>query len=543
MYAAIDVQTRPAAPRSIESRPLVRIALLLAYVALILLLQVGQGAYRGEFDNDDASHLVSSLLLHDWILSGKLRGALDYALAYHAHYPLVGIGHWGPAWYVVEAGWMLLAGTGKQSVLLSCALTTAALSTLLALAVARRINLAIGLIAGALFAAAGSVAISSSSLMLDVPIALACFAASLCFAAYLKRHALRWILLFACFAAFALLIKGNAAALVLFVGFTVLAARRIDLLLRPSFWSPVVVIGILAGPWYYKSYGLVAAGFRHEAGFAYVRQAVPANLAALLLDLGPIVLALALVGAWRALRNPDDRVGVSAVALAASILVFQCLMPAALQPRYMIPALPPLLLLAADGAVALFDRLRRGRVAGAAVAFLLVCCWAAGGYLLSPKRPHWNMQEASERAASLLTESNPVALVVGDNDEESAGITELAWRDPKRPSWFAVRGSRLLGGGGYNRGDYQPRFATLDEVRTALDEYRVPVIILSASLQRQEWAHVTQVSEIVHADEQWQRVWQAPADGRRDTSVWVRRDVQPAEIARLLALSAPRLGN
>ncbi len=140
-----------------------RVATLLLFTALVVLLQIGQRAYYGEFDNDDASHLVSSMLLHDWILSGQLRAPLDYALAYHAHYPLVGIGHWAPAWYGIEALWMLLAGTTKPSVLLFCALTTAGLSSLLAFAVARRVNFATGLAAGALFAAAGSVAISSSS--------------------------------------------------------------------------------------------------------------------------------------------------------------------------------------------------------------------------------------------------------------------------------------------------------------------------------------------------------------------------------------------
>ncbi len=186
------------------------------------------------------------------------------------------------------------------------------------------------------------------------------------------------------------------------------------------------VIGLLAGPWYYKTYGLIAPGFRYGIGVTYTSEAVPENLLWLLLDLGPIVLALALVGARRAWRRYDDRVGVCCVALVIGVLLFQCLIPAALQPRYMIPALPPLLLLAADGMVEVAALIRRARRAVFAATGALVVLFAGFSYALATKRPQWDMAEASTQAAAALTTANPVVLIAGDNDEESAGITELA---------------------------------------------------------------------------------------------------------------------
>lgn len=45
--------------------------------------------------------------------------------------------------------------------------------------------------------------------------------------------------------------------------------------------------------------------------------------------------------------------------------------------------------------------------------------------------------------------------------------------DRSGPSLFAVRGSRLLGGGGYNNRDYLPRFATPAEVALEIDRYAI----------------------------------------------------------------------
>ena len=63
---------------------------------------------------------------------------------------------------------------------------------------------------------------------------------------------------------------------------------------------------------------------------------------------------------------------------------------------------------------------------------------------------------------------NPVALVVAGQIGEESAVAELAMHDPHCPSLFAIRGSRLLGGGGYNNSDYQPRFDTVAEVMAAI---------------------------------------------------------------------------
>ena len=66
---------------------------------LTVNLQFRLGAYDAEFDDDEASHYVSGLLIRDY-LAGWLPGSpLGFVRRFHSFYPLVGIGHWGPAYY------------------------------------------------------------------------------------------------------------------------------------------------------------------------------------------------------------------------------------------------------------------------------------------------------------------------------------------------------------------------------------------------------------------------------------------------------------
>ncbi len=82
-------------------------------LAANIAVQIGLGAYHLEFSSDDASHYVTGLMIRDWLASGAYRDPMGYAVAYHAHYPVLGLGLWGPAFYGVEALWSLLFGASR----------------------------------------------------------------------------------------------------------------------------------------------------------------------------------------------------------------------------------------------------------------------------------------------------------------------------------------------------------------------------------------------------------------------------------------------
>lgn len=69
--------------------------------------------------------------------------------------------------------------------------------------------------------------------------------------------------------------------------------------------------------------------------------------------------------------------------------------------------------------------------------------------------------------------------------------------DPHPPSLFAMRGSRIFGGGGYNRQDYLPRFEHADELMREIDEYAIPLMIFQPDPTGKDWAHIHQVEDLM----------------------------------------------
>jgi len=510
-----------------------------ALASIVIFFQIRSNCFRTEFGDDASSHYISGLMIHDYIRSGFQLGPVTYLKWFHSHYPLVGIGHWGPMFYGVEALWMFLFSPSRISVLLLSAFMTALTAAAVYHYGVARLNL--GRIAA--FFAAGAFVISpitqegSSAVMLDIPITLAVFLALIAYVRYIETE--RWVfsLLFGVIAAAAMLIKGNGALLALVPPFAVAFNRKWSLIARPGFWLPVLIVGLTVGPWYAFTYGQVAAGFRYHWGLDYTSVALAENSKILLASVGAAALIVAIVGVFGA------SAGLKGVlALLAAVWVFQCTAPAAIQDRYLAPLLPPLLLIVAVGGSALAARLRRwmpGRAAEALVFGALVLT-------MGPAALHTGvMKELGFRDLAPVVwahraEANPVVLVAAKESSEAAAIAELAMIDPARPSLFAVRGSRLLGGGGYNRADYLPKFAEIEQAAAEIDAYHVPLVLYQADPGG--WTHVVQVDTIrQQSSPPWQLLGTA---GREEAPVSLyarpRAEGEVADIGRWTELTGPK---
>ena len=99
-------------------------------LAAVLLLQVIGGAYSAALSGteDEAAHYVTGLLFRDYVASGLRTTPIEYAEDYYLHYPKVGIGHWPPVFYALQAVWTLPFGASRTSVLLLMAVIAAALA-------------------------------------------------------------------------------------------------------------------------------------------------------------------------------------------------------------------------------------------------------------------------------------------------------------------------------------------------------------------------------------------------------------------------------
>lgn len=522
------------------------VVVLALLTALTLYLQVRNNAFGAELPDDEASHYISGLLIRDYLLSGFQQSPIAYLTNYHAHYPLVGIGHWGPGYYLAEAAWMLVfPPTIQSAILLSTVFTVAAAGVIYLFAV-RKLQLSpiLAACAAALFVVTPLIQSGSSTIMLDVPVAFMTICAAYAYTAYLESESPWASAAFGLFAAAAILTKGNGALLALTPPLAVLATGRWELLRRWSFWLPAVIVLVLAGPWTLFTYGQVAAGFRYAWGAAYSRVATIENTNILLRDVAAPVLILAVLGVVAAVRDRGSPRRVAArmlIVMLASVWIFQTLVPAAIQDRYLAPLIPPVVLLAALGADLLTSRWSgRARAGANAVAAAVLLIAALPLALSMTPRPSLGIRELAALVWAEKPPTNPVVLISAKSSAEAATIAELAAADPHRPSLFAVRGSRLLGGGGYNRTDYVPKFASAGEVAGQIERMRVPLVLYQDDPGG--WRHVAQVEQVREAAHPgWRLLGRAGAHASAISlyALPTAADV-PADVAAWVAVTGPK---
>jgi hypothetical protein len=523
---------------------------------VVVGLQHLAGAYDAEFAGDEASHYISGLLVYNFLQAGRLQSPVEYLQYFHSHYPFVGIGLWPPLYYFVEGVWMLVLSSSRTSVRLLSAVVTGATALSCYGFVAPRLGRPAAVFVALALILSPIVQESSSELMLDMPVTFLCLLSMFSYVRYLDTGYARHAAMFGLLAAAAIMVKGNAVCLAFLPLFAILIGRRFDLLRRPSFWSPALIVAIITGPWYLLTYGLVSQGFRFSWGMSYVLTASASNTQILLTAVGPVVLIFAVIGFFAVVAAPGDRKSadnwlVCTAALLAAIWTFQSVVPAAIQDRYLAPALPPLLILAVWGwrcaSIWIIERVpawhslfRRGQSVGLAGVLVLATSFLPHALEIE-KRPRRGLIEAASVIWANFHGKNPSVLIATDATGEGASIVELAMTDQNLPSLFAIRGSRLLGGGGYNNQDYLPRFETPVEVMGAIDEFAIPLVLVSARNDVKQWAHLRQIAQAQRLyPDRWELIYR---DAHASPEVLLFRirgnDNKNADLAKLTALSAP----
>lgn len=429
----------------------------LIYLPVVLLLQSLTGVYRSELSHqpDESAHVVTSLMIHDYLTTGLGTSPLRYAKNYYVQYPKVAIGIWPPLFHSTAALWMLLFTRTSVALLVFVAFQCTACAATLAV-FGRRLfppwaAFALGLFM--IFLPAFQTA--TSTVMVDIFVAMMQLWVMLLMIALFRTGSMKIAIWFGICTGLAMLTKGNANSLVLSGAFMVLLTRRFSILKRPPIYVAGAIIVLIAGPWQFfmlhsfQSHGnpLETVTLARSAGMLAdytsilaLRLSLPIFLFALLglaAECIPIVLGR---------RKDQEMLDVAgAGAMVLGIVLFHSFAPIGLDDRYMIPVLPLLLVFSALG-IRWVSRVlqvpRLSLMTRTSILTGLCFLWFAKTTLGITHRPEMGFQQIAAELLPARAQDETV-LVCSDAWGEGALITSLAFHDRQGYSHIVLRGSKF----------------------------------------------------------------------------------------------------
>ncbi|MEI9849940.1 MAG: glycosyltransferase family 39 protein, partial [Sphingomonas sp.] len=321
--------------------PLPVLAAGLFGLASLVLAWASGGLSASLINRTKGGHYVNALFLSDWVRAGFPQ-PMAFAEGYYAHFPRLSIGHWPPGWYLAELPLFLLFRPSPLGALAVSAFVAGLPALAVVWAFARIGRVRLGLALGLAYVLLPLTVESARYLLLDQPATLVAALAAIAWARASEAPGWRSFLLFALLAAAAPLVKGNGALVALVPAIDIALTGRWRLLRRPGLWAAALVALALVVPWYWLSMRISSGGFVYKPGLEYAWLALAANAKAIGANLGggAVLAAIGALSAFRAAPEAERRIARLALAVTAATLAFQSIVPAAIEPRYVAPALP-----------------------------------------------------------------------------------------------------------------------------------------------------------------------------------------------------------
>jgi len=325
---------------------------------------------------------------------------------------------------------------------------------------------------------------STSTVMLEIPLAVMMLLAMAAYARYLERERTADALVFGLCAAMALLVKYNALALALVPPLCVILTGRHYLWRSKSFWLPAGVVLIIAGPWYLimRHLGIYAADMGTRTPTLMTTLAV--NAKNLVVVAGPVVFVLAVLGSVLMLLNTRRQLEdgsrklcslyVVAAAMVLALFIFHGVIHRHYL-RYFLPAAPALMLLSRPSLEYLHSFFRNRTALTVAALSLVVGLHVASTYGVFLKSTSAYVKAADAVISSGLVHNGAV-LVSADAEGEGMLTAELVMRD-RRPDHYVVRASKVLATQNAMGDQYQLKYHTPQQVMMVLDSIPVAIVV------------------------------------------------------------------
>lgn len=544
-----DLNPSPDAPRRGPGERVRRLLALGILAALAVALHAWGGAYTSEFGGfeDEPAHLVTALMLRDWLASLDFADPRGFVETYYLHYPKVAIGQWPPVFHGALALWMLAFGTSQVAVASFLSLIAALVAFTVQQVLRRPLGFAASVAGGALYLLVPVAFQCSQSVMTETTIALLSLWAVLSFGNFMDTGRWGWMAAFGVLGALTVLTKGSGLALAPLPLVALLAGRRLGLMARPALWMAGLFVAGVTAPWYLSTLefnqGTWAGGTSPSMGYArHAASAFGGWLPDLTGLLGCALLPLGVLWGWR-----SGELHGRWVALASwlpCVVAIHLLVPSSVEQRHLSVLAPSWVVFTALGAGVAGRHVlgRRSPVLARHGALLGVGVVMAGVVGLGDRlhAKSWSGWAAAGEAYALEGAERPTrVLAASDPVGEGLLVAGVAFAQEDRPASLVMRASKVLGNAAWNGRDYEVRFADAAAVGQFLVSMGVGAVILDESVRgsRHWYTHMDQLEELV-AGAGWSEVSGEP----------VVRDGAPSEgrIRVFLApgwatLDAPRL--
>jgi hypothetical protein len=453
-------------------------------LAALALVAATGGLSASFLDPDESAHYVNTLFLADWLRAG-CPSPMPFARDFYAHFPKLSIGHWPPGWYAMLAPLFAMVRPSPFGAALLSAFVAGLPALLVLWATDRAGARRWGIVAAFAYLLLPIVANEARYFRLDQPVALVAGLAAIAWFRASERPGLWRYLLFGALAAFATLIKGNGALVMLVPALDILMAGRWRQLLDWRLWGAAVATLLVVAPWYYVSFKIAAGGFNYAPGSAYAWLSLQADAAAILANLGWVGIALALFGAVAGWRSDATRpITRLSIAVIVATLAFQAAIPVALEDRYILPAMPWLAVLITIGLLVL-ARLHRLAPITAALLALVTLAPAVVTLMSAPPKP----DVGAPAIAAQMAREPGIWMIDGSARAEGAVIAAAAYADRGRHTIWTVRASQWLSTSDFMGRGYQLSVHSPAEARAVLDKLGVRGVVSIADRPQLAYPH------------------------------------------------------
>jgi hypothetical protein len=468
-------------------RPIPLLLMVILFTGVSALLQWSAGCYRTELSGypDEPAHLVTGLMLRDYVYSGMSTPPTQFAENYYLHYPKVGFGIWPPLFHFVEGAWFIAVPPSKISAFTLQAALTGTLAATMAMVAMSCFGWLVGIATGLAYVCLPVVQTFTGMIMADTLMALLAFWAMLSLAAYARHYRWPQAILLGVLLGLALATKSNAIALAAMPVFTLLLMRNYRGLFAWPFWAAGAIALAIGLPIEYMVMKVWTGTVDPQPySVANALTSIWNHLAMYVLRPGLILTCLAIVGAYVKLVRPYlhrslEPLWASAAALIASMFLFS-LAPLAPEPRYHLASMAAILLFAAAGAAYLIKILPLGRLSQpsrAAVVLGAAALLYAVSVFSIPGRLTYGYPEVTRALLSDPSLRDSAILVSSENMGEGMLIAEFVLNEP-RPSHYVLRATKVLSRSRWNLDNYELLFKTPESLLAYMKSIPVRAIVL-----------------------------------------------------------------